>query len=179
MDGKRIIEAALFISGRSLSLEELARLLGTPAKGFVKSMASDLISEYESSSSSLRIIDEGGKYSMSLKEEYIPKVRDFAQGLEVSKHALKTLSLINTQNGITKRKLFKMLGGQIYEDCHELEEKGFIVQKKAGRTTAIYVTPKFKGYFSSVSSPGPSVPSNQPPATSPQSRDPGLKTQDQ
>ncbi|MEM2963441.1 MAG: SMC-Scp complex subunit ScpB [Candidatus Anstonellales archaeon] len=148
MEGKRIIEAALFISGRALSLDELAKLLGTPAKGFVKSLVEELASEYQSSSSSLCIINEGEKYAMAVKGEYFPKVRSFAQELEISKHALKTLALIHNKNGITKRKLFGILGSQIYKDCKELVDKGFIIQKKAGRTTALYVTPKFKSYFS-------------------------------
>ena len=126
MEAKGIIESALFISGRALSLEELAKVIGTPAKGYVKSLLEELKQDYEKAQSALCISEEG----------------------EVSKHALKTLAVVGKNSGITKRKLFSILGGQIYEDCQELTEKGFVSQRKAGRNTALYTTAKFREYFS-------------------------------
>ncbi|OIO21766.1 hypothetical protein COV61_05140 [Candidatus Micrarchaeota archaeon CG11_big_fil_rev_8_21_14_0_20_47_5] len=148
MEAKGIIESALFISGRALSLEELAKVIGTPAKGYVKSLLEELKQDYEKAQSALCISEEGEKYTMRVRVEYSPRVKDFAQEGEVSKHALKTLAVVGKNSGITKRKLFSILGGQIYEDCQELTEKGFVSQRKAGRNTALYTTAKFREYFS-------------------------------
>ena len=148
MEAKGIIEAALFISSRALSIDELSRLTGTPAKGFVKGIVEELVSDYGNSKGAICIRVENGNYVMRLKLEYLNKVKDFAQESEVSKHALKTLAVISKNNGIKKRKLFGLLGGQIYSDCKELAAKGFILQKKAGRTSALYTTAKFREYFS-------------------------------
>jgi segregation and condensation protein B len=147
MEAKGVLEAALFISGRALSLDELAKVIGTPAKGYVKSLLEELAQDYERAQSSLCIAEEAGKYIMRVRGEYAMRVKDFAQESEISRHALKTLALIGKSSGITKRKLFFLLGGRIYEDCQELTEKGFIAQRKVGRNTALYTTAKFREYF--------------------------------
>ena len=147
MEAKSIIEAALFISSRALSLDEIAKVLGTPAKGYVKSLIDELAAEYDKSERSICIREENGNYVMRLKGDYLAKVKDFAREGEISKQALRTLAVISKENGITKRKLFRMIGSQIYSDCKELTEKGFTLQKKSGRTSALYLTQKFNEYF--------------------------------
>lgn len=144
----KTIEAALFMSSRSLTALELGKLIGVAAPGFVDNKVKELMSEYEQRGSSIRIANEGGKYYMTLHPQYAQVAKDFAKEAEISKHALKTLAYINKFNGITKRELFKKLGSSIYNDVAELAEKGFVEQKRAGRSKSVHTTQKFKEYFS-------------------------------
>jgi segregation and condensation protein B len=144
---EKIIEAALFMSSKPLAVAELGKLIGVAAPGFVSQRLDTLRAKYDSSGSAIEIALEDGKYYMRLRQEYVNYVKDFAQAAEISKHALRTLAYVAKNDGITKRQLFLKLGGGIYDDIGELAEKGFVTQKKSGRTKAVSTTPKFKAYF--------------------------------
>ena len=144
---EKIIEAALFMSSKPLSPSELGKLIGVAAPGFVSQRLDALRARYDSAGSSIEIALEEGKYYMRLRADYVNYVKEFAQQGEISRHALRTLAYISKNEGITKRLLFLRLGGGIYEDISELVEKGFVTQKKSGRTKAVSTTPKFRAYF--------------------------------
>ena len=94
------------------------------------------------------IIEENGKYEMRVRNDYLPKVKQFAQEMEISKNALRTLAYISKHDGMLKSELAKRIGPQIYQDVQELVENEFITTKKAGRTAKLFVTEKFKRHFS-------------------------------
>lgn len=146
-DPARAIEAALFMSSRPLKREEIAKLIGTGSLGSVDTSVLALQKEYTERKSAIEISSENGIYSMRLKQDYVQQTKQFSTEAEISKHALKTLALVSKNEGITKRKLFGMLGSTIYSDCAELEEAGFISHRKAGRTSSLHTTPKFRDYF--------------------------------
>ena len=146
-EAEKIIEAALFMSSKPLAIPELGKLIGVAAPGFVSQRLDTLQKRYDSSGSSIEIALEDGKYYMRLRAGYVNFVKDFAQQGEISRHALRTLAYVAKTEGITKRQLFLKLGGGIYEDIAELAGKGFVSQKKSGRTKSVSTTPKFKAYF--------------------------------
>jgi segregation and condensation protein B len=146
-ENERIIEAALFMSSRPLSLQELGKLIGVATPGFVEQRLKRLQEDYNNMKSSVEIAEEDGKYYMRLRSQYVNYVKDFAQAAELSKNALRTLAYVAKSEGITKHQLFLKIGGSIYEDVAELVEKGFVTQKKSGRTKAVTTTAKFKAYF--------------------------------
>lgn len=149
---ERIIEAALFMSSKPLAIAELGKLLGVAAPGFVTQRLDALRAKYESSGSSIEIALEEGKYYMRLRAAYVNAVKDFAQQGEISRHALRTLAYISKNEGMKKSLLADRLGSTIYQDIAELVEKGFVTQKKSGRTKSLTTTPKFKAYFGDQSS---------------------------
>ena len=157
---ERIIEAALFMSSKPLGVSELGKLIGVAASGFVSQRLDALRVKYDTAGSAIEIALEEGKYYMRLRADYVNFVKDFAQQGEISRHALRTLAYISKNEGITKRQLFARLGGGIYEDIAELVEKGFVSQKKSGRTKALSTTPKFKAYFGNQT-PTPKEPEPQ------------------
>ncbi|MFA5382343.1 MAG: SMC-Scp complex subunit ScpB [Candidatus Micrarchaeia archaeon] len=147
LEKEKIIEAALFMSTRPLDPMELAKLLNIAAVGFVTNEIKKLQKIYEERDSAIQIFEENGKYIMSLKAEYAREVKNFAKEAEINSHSLKTLGYIAKNDGILKSDLCKKLGASIYQDVMELDEKGFINQKKSGRTKKIFLTQKFKEYF--------------------------------
>jgi len=146
-ESKCVVEAALFMSSRPLSLQEMGKLIGVAAPGFVAQKLRTLQDSYNSAGSAIEIVEEGGKYYMRVRAQFVPAVKSFAQAAEISQHALRTLAYVNKNEGVTKRTLFLKLGGGIYEDVNELVEKGFVTTKRAGRTKAVHTTAKFKAYF--------------------------------
>lgn len=144
---KRFIEAALFISSRPISLDEMKRLTGIGAVGYLQNMVAELQREYNETDRAIEIIDVDGKYVMRVKNNYLERVKQFAQDTELSKGALRTLAFISKHDGVLKSELVKRIGSQIYEDVHELVECGFIKPQKAGRSAKLWLTDKFKKYF--------------------------------
>jgi len=147
MEESKIVEAALFISSRPLTVAEISKLLGVAAHGYVETVIKKLADEYNAKGSSLEIAFADGKYAMRVRREYLDRVKPFAQDAEISHHALQTLAYINNKPGMKKSDLVKQLGASVYQDVFELVEKGFITQKKSGRTSALVTTDKFRDYF--------------------------------
>ena len=146
-EAERIIEAALFMSSKPLAVAELGKLIGVSAPGFISQRLDSLQKRYSGSGSAIEIAFEEGKYYMRLRPEYVNAVKDFAQAGELSRHALRTLAYISKSDGIKKSLLADKLGSTIYQDVAELVEKGFVIQKKSGRSSTLTTTPKFKSYF--------------------------------
>jgi len=146
-EAMRIIEAALFMSSRPVGAPELGKLIGVAAPGFVADRIEALRGMYEAAGSAVEIALEDGKYYMRLRPKYVQFVKDFAQTGEISRHALRTLAYVSKNDGMKKSELCKRLGSSIYQDVAELVSKGFLSQKKSGRSTLLSTTPKFKEYF--------------------------------
>ncbi len=145
---KRIIEAALFMSSKALGSQELARISGIGAIGFVKGQLDDLKKEYVERGSAIRIYEEPEGYIMRLLPEYEQVVGTLAKEADVGRTALKVLAVISKNEGIEQSKLVKMIGSTTYDGVHELEAKGFVVSHRKGRTKVLKTSKKFKEYFS-------------------------------
>ena len=145
MDPKRLIEAALFMSGKEIPISELKKITGIAATGALKNIIKQLNEEY--SDKSIEIVDVGEEYIMRVKEEYLPEVEKFAQEKELTNSELRTLSIIASKGPIKKSILANQLGSQIYYDVKTLVSKGFVSEKKEGRSSILKTTTKFKRYF--------------------------------
>ncbi len=144
---KRLIEAALFISARPMSLEEFRTLTGIGALGYLKKALTELQKEYDERNSAIEIVEADGKYIMRIKNEHVERVKQFAQDTEISKSALRTLAYISKHDGILKSQVVKRIGSQVYHNVKELTEAGFVKQQKSGRSSKLILTEKFKRYF--------------------------------
>jgi segregation and condensation protein B len=144
----RLAEAALFVSGRAMSLDEIAKVMGVASVGYVKKLMDDLIKEYETSASALTMVNLGGKYTLAVKPAYASRVSELAGAPEISKSALRILAYIGRNEPIMQNSIVKAFGSATYDHIKELTEKEFITSQKKGRTKRIETTPKFKEYFS-------------------------------
>jgi len=146
-DEKRLMEAALFISGKELSLSDFCKLTGIAAPGHVKSLVDELKMDYDNTGSSLEIVQVGEKYVMRVRDSYLEKVKTFAQEAELSHGALRSLSYIAAHDGILKSEMSHKIGPMIYDEVRELVEKGFVSPKAEGRSSRLFLTEKFHAYF--------------------------------
>lgn len=149
LEPKRVIEAALFISSKPLTLEGMGKFVGVAAPGFVEGLVKELAAEYDVSGSSIKIVSEPGGWIMRLRSEYSSKVASLAQEAEVTKGALRILAYISQNEGIEQSKVADRLGSTVYDRVHELVDKGFVSKEKKGRTSVLKTTQKFRDYFGS------------------------------
>jgi chromosome segregation and condensation protein ScpB len=156
-DTKRLIESALFISARAMGTDELMRLTGIAAPGFVTTALADIRAEYDARKSALEIAEADGKWLMRVRDAYAGKVRQFAQASEVGRGAMRTLGYISRHDGILKSDVVKRVGVRAYDDIAELHINGFVRLVKSGRSKKIFLTEKFRQYFREAL-PGAAVP---------------------
>ncbi len=146
-DYKKVIEAALFVSGRAMGADELAKVVGIASVGAMDGIMQELMADYDRRDSSLYIMKLGDKYIMSVREAYIGRVNQLAGPPEISKGGLRILAYISREEPAAQSTVVKNFGSSSYGYIKELLEKDFITAKKSGRTKKLETTSKFKEYF--------------------------------
>jgi segregation and condensation protein B len=147
-DQKRIIEAALFMAARPLSIENLSEICSSGNLGLIRKDIEELEKEYKERNSAIEIYrDEKGGYGMKVVQEIESKVSSLAPLPEISPAILKTLALIAYEQPITQARIVKERGNRVYRYIKILLKEEFISAEKHGRTKMLRTTPKFKDYF--------------------------------
>lgn len=143
----RIAEAALFVSGRAMGLDELGRILGIASPGYVKKVIEALAEEYAKGQSALEVVSVGDKYALNVKNEYASKVSELAGAPEISKGALRILAYVGRNEPVMQSSIVKAFGSSTYDYMHELLEKDFVTAQRKGRSKRVETTQKFREYF--------------------------------
>ncbi|HOV81178.1 MAG TPA: SMC-Scp complex subunit ScpB [Methanothrix sp.] len=146
---KAVIEAALFASGKTLSLRELADLSGLSVER-ARAMAGDLAAEYAARGSGIEIKSIGEGYFMQVVPRLAGQVVSCAPK-EIEAPLIRTLAIIAYKQPIKQSELVKIRGNKSYEHVRELEKRGLISAEKAGHTKLLTTTPGFADYFGIVS----------------------------
>jgi len=144
-DSKAVIEAALFASGRILSLKELADLCGLSLER-TRAMAMDLTAEYAKRSSALEIKCTGDGFVMQVRTRLAGEVVSFAPR-ELPAPLIRTLAIIAYKQPIKQSELVEIRGNKSYDHVRELVERGLINAEKKGRTKELTTTRGFADYF--------------------------------
>ena len=146
-DLKNKIEALLFSSGRFMDLEEIKRICRLRDEENLKKTLQDLKIDYDNRTSSLVLINEGNKWKIQTKQDYLHVVKKIITETELSKSLMETLAVIAWKYPIKQCDLIKVRTNKAYEHLKVLEEGGYISRQKHGRTKLIKLTDKFFGYF--------------------------------
>ena len=142
------IEAALYSSGRALDAEQLAKAAGISSKKRAMDEAKAIQSRMKSMLSAIEVVEyPGQRYAMQLKAEYTNVARKFATKPLLSKAALRTLSFIAYFQPISSADLALRRGSQAYDHLKDLEEVGFLVWERKGRSRLYRTTTEFSEYF--------------------------------
>jgi segregation and condensation protein B len=145
---KKIIEAALFMSPKAVSLEELAKSLG---KSLVDAhrLVNGFVQEFNSRDSALEIVDLDNSFQMRVKPEFHGIAKQFASEAELHKSVQKTLALIALKQPIRQSLVIKLRNNKGYDHIKLLQEKGFVTKQPYGRTFILKTTKKFLEHFGS------------------------------
>ncbi len=142
-----VIEAALYASGRPMSISELADIVKTDIES-VRKILRKLIKDYTSRNTALEIVElPNERFVLQLKPELTPKIASLIPGGLLSYATLKTLVFIALKQPIKQSELVQMRGAHVYEHVRELEEKKFIQVIPEGRTKVLTTTDLFADYF--------------------------------
>jgi segregation and condensation protein B len=142
------VEAALYASGRPLSLEEISRVAGTASERKATAIAREVARAVNGSMQAVEVVEYAGpKFAMQLKAQYIQTARKFATRPLLTRAALRTLSFIAFFQPISAAELVMRRSSTVYQHLKELEEVGFVVGERQGRSKNYRTTPRFADYF--------------------------------
>ncbi len=147
MEKEKIMEAALFMSPKPLSVEELNTIARVNSRVDTLGMIRELMNFYNTRKSALEIVELPIGYQMRVKEEYEDEVQQFAQNSMFNRGVMKTLAFIAYKQPITQSVVVKYRNNKAYDHLKLLFEQGFIKKEARGRTFVLTTTTKFIEYF--------------------------------
>jgi len=153
------IEAALFVSGRFLSLSDLISYTDLNPI-IIRELIEKLKERYESDNSSVEIIDkktgEGGEiWKMDVKPEYTHMINKLATGSsEFAKAEQETLAIIAYKQPIKQSVIIKIRGNKAYDHIKKFADLGLVKKKRQGHTHELSLSDEFYDYFSLENSMG-------------------------
>ncbi len=141
------LEAALYVTGRPMTLEELSGLIGK-AESTTQKLLQDLAFEYHKRDGALEVVAlPRERYVLQLKPELTPRVGRLIPGGLLSFSALQTLVYIALKQPILQSELVTQRGTQAYDHVKELVDKKFIEATPEGRSKRLETTQLFADYF--------------------------------
>jgi segregation and condensation protein B len=143
MNDRDLIEAALFVAGRPLTLIELESIVSIDAD--VEGIVAALVKEYRGKGA-LEIVQTDEDVVMQVKSEYADAVRPIAQR-DLETPVLRTLAVIAFHQPVTQSKVAEIRGNKAYGHVHELEARKFVESEPCGRTRLLRTTKAFADYF--------------------------------
>ena len=141
------LEAALYVSGRALTLEELADIIGK-SHSTAQKLLDDLSFEYNKREGALEVVAlPKDRYVMQLKPELTPRVGKLIPGGLLSFATLQTLVFIALKQPIMQSELVAQRGTHSYDHIRDLVEKKFVDAVPEGRSKLLTTTQLFADYF--------------------------------
>jgi len=144
---KDLIESALFISGRRMTLEELSKLDETASIEAIEAEINALKEGYAARESPIQITFEEGGYKMELHPKYVDKVQALAPHMDLPIANLKILSHIAFKQPITQHELVEMFGNRVYDYVKDLLHRGFIKSVPHRHTRMLSTTKKLHEFL--------------------------------
>lgn len=141
-----VMEAALFMSSKGLSVEELGNTSGLPLLK-TRELIPELVDGFNARNTSLEIVEDLGGYRMKVRSPFDEKVNHLAGGTELSGGEMKTLAFIAYKQPLIQSQLVQVRSNTAYEHLQRLVEKGFVAKEPKGRTFILRTTKKFSEYF--------------------------------
>jgi segregation and condensation protein B len=142
------VEAALYASGRPITVDEIMHVTGTTSERKATAIAREVARTVNGSMQAVEVVEyPGPRFAMQLKAQYTQTARRFATRPLLSRAALRSLSFIAFFQPISSAELVLRRGSTVYQHLKELEEVGFITGEREGRSKAYRTTTRFAEYF--------------------------------
>jgi segregation and condensation protein B len=143
---KNVVEAALFVAGRPLSMEELNTKTNI-GKRDLETCLNELMMDYLERPTALEIIQIQDKFSLQIKPEYTSHAKKFTTGGLIPDAILKTLTIVALKQPLLKSTLIKIRGAGAYDHVKFLLDRGFVKSQKKGRSDELMTTEQFADTF--------------------------------
>ncbi len=146
MDEKRrIIEAALFISDRPLTLDYLGKVSGVNSLGVVRETLEKLQKDYEKRGMGITKTPSG--WVMQVNQDLLNKVAHLTPYYDLSEGCKRTLALVVYKEPVKQSEIIKMQGNKAYSYIKSLTRRDLIKSEKMGHTKILKLTAEFERYF--------------------------------
>jgi len=147
MNQKALLEAALFVSDKPLTLERLSKIIGIGSEKEVKELLIRLQTDFKTEDRGVELIETPEGYELRVKQEYRERVARLAPFADLSDGMMRTLAIIAAKQPIKQSIIVKYQGNKSYGYIDSLEKKGLIKTEKYGRTKLITTSTDFEKYF--------------------------------
>ncbi len=145
-DAFKVMEAALYMSSKGSSIEELGKMANIPLLK-TREYVPELIESFNRRDSALEIVEDIGGFRMKVRAPYDEKVSHLAGASELSPGEMKTLAFIAYKQPLIQSQLVQVRSNTAYDHLAVLVEKGFVSREPKGRTYLLRTTKKFSEYF--------------------------------
>jgi segregation and condensation protein B len=143
-----LLEAALYVAGRPLDINELCQVIGSRSKKRVLAYAETLIGQYKARNSPLEILPlKDERFVLQVKAEFTPLIKKLVNRPLLSSGPLKTLSYIAFRQPVSQKRVIEVRGQHAYGHIKLLKDMGLIMSERSGRTLALKTTDYFSDYF--------------------------------
>jgi segregation and condensation protein B len=142
---ERVVEAALFSSGRPVSVDEIMQATGLDVDTIRKTLRK-LIRSFRNRDIALEVVKAGSKYGMQVKQEFVPSTATLAK-TDIPRRLLKTLALIAYHQPVKQSELLEMVGQKVYEHVKDLHRLSLIIESPEGQTKILTTSSRFPEYF--------------------------------
>jgi len=147
IESMKKIEAALFLSARYLSLQELV-LLTDVNPLMLKELIERLIVKYNSDDCAIEIVSKENMWKMDVGQEYVSMVNKLATGTsEFTKAEQETLAVIAYKQPVKQSVVVKIRGNKAYDHVKKFSDVGLVIGKKVGHTKELRLSDDFFDYF--------------------------------
>ena len=141
-----VLEAILFGSGRSMSLEELSEMLGEP-KGVIHVGLSNLRKSIDQrEGGAIQLSDVSGRWILEVKPELSAFLPETFRA-DIPQRLLPAAALIAYHQPMAQSQLVDMLGQRAYDHVRDLSSMGLIDRRRDGLTRRLTTTRRFAEYF--------------------------------
>jgi segregation and condensation protein B len=143
-----LAEAALYVAGHPLDMNELCSVLKTRSKIKTRKVVEKLIQQYVDRNTALEILElKDERFVMQLKSDFTPHVKKFVNRPLLSVGPLKTLSYIAYRQPVAQKRVVDVRGHHAYGHIKELKDMGLIASERNGRSVVLRTTEYFADYF--------------------------------
>lgn len=145
LENLRKVEAALFIAGKFLTVQELITLTDVNPI-FLKKILADLQDKYKNSG--ITIVQKENSWKMDVAQDYIWMVNKLATGSsEFTKAEQETLAMIAYKQPMKQSVVIKIRGNKAYDHIKRFVDLGLLHKKKMGHTSELTLAETFYDYF--------------------------------
>jgi len=139
------VEAALFISAKFLTLQDLIMLTDINPI-MLREILHRLEKKY--SSGAIQILNRNNNWKMDVSEKYHYLINRLATGnTEFTRAEQETLAIIAYKQPIKQSVIIKIRGNKAYEHIKKFVETGLVIPKRAGHTNELNLSEDFYEYF--------------------------------
>ncbi len=143
-----LVEAALYVAGRPLDLNELCSALSTRSKKKAEAIALELAAEYAKRNSAIEILQlKDERFVMQVRSEFTPLVKKLVNRPLLSSGPLKTLSYVAYRQPVTSKRVIEVRGQHAYGHIKLLREMDLVATERQGRQVVLKTTDYFADYF--------------------------------